>query len=137
MLLIFDENFPPDFVKAFALLEGADRRSNLSVDVIFSNDLMGGSGSSDEEIIMKASERGAVIVTHDSDFKRIKHYKPLLIKHKVGYIYFKVPKGKYQFWDIIRAFINKWDEIKLAIAKSEHPFAFEISKTGHLVKLPF
>ena len=46
----------------------------------------------DEEIIAKATNQNAVIITHDSDFKRIKHYKPLLIEHNVGYIYFKVPK---------------------------------------------
>lgn len=137
MLFIFDENYPPGFVEAFRILEKANKRSNAPVDVIFSNDFMGCGGSTDIEIIEKASLKEAVIITHDSDFKRIKHYKPLLIQHKVGFIYFKSPKGKHHFWDIVKAFINKWEEIKIKIAESEHPFAFEINKTGHLNKLPF
>jgi len=137
MLFIFDENFPPEFVSGFSILEKANRRSVIPVDVIFSVDFMGRSGASDEDIIAAASKKDAVIVTHDGDFKRIKHYKPLLTEHNVGYIYFKVPSGKYMYWDIVKAFINKWEELKAEISKSEHPFAFEINKQGHLSKLSF
>ena len=137
MIFIFDENFPPEFVKGFSILEKANRRSPISVDVVFSNDFMGAPSSTDEEIITKATKKDAVIITHDSDFKRIKHYKPLLIMHKVGYIYFKVPKGKYQYWDIVKAFINKWEDLKEEISKATIPFAFEINKQGHLNPLPF
>jgi predicted nuclease of predicted toxin-antitoxin system len=137
MLFIFDENFPVDFVKGFSILEKANRRSKISVDVVFSSDFMGKSGATDEEIIAQASKMEAVIVTHDSDFKRIKHYKPLLIQHNVGYIYFKVPKATYQYWDIVKAFVNKWEELKTEISKSSHPFAFEVSKLGQVNKLSF
>lgn len=137
MLFIFDENFPHDFVTGFSILEKANRRSTIQVDIIFSGEFMGKLGSTDEEIIQKASKLDAVIITHDSDFKRIKHYKPLLIEHNVGYVYFKVPKGKYQYWDIVKAFINKWEDIKTEISASSHPFAFEISKQGQLSKLSF
>ena len=137
MLFIFDENFPHDFVKGFSILEKANRRSQISVSVVFSSDFMGKSGATDEEIIKKASKRDAVIITHDSDFKRIKHYKPLLVQHNVGYIYFKVPKGQYQYWDIVKAFVNRWEELKDKIANSTHPFAFEISKTGQISALSF
>jgi len=137
MLFIFDENFPSEFVKGFSILEKANKRTAISVDVVFSVDLMQGIGAADVDIIAKASAKNAVIITHDSDFKRIKHYKPLLIKHQVGYIYFKVPKGKYQYWDIVKAFVNKWEDIKLQVSISSHPFAFEISKTGQLSKVSF
>jgi len=146
MLFIFDENFPHAFVEGFSILEKANRLSNLKVQVVFSVDFMGGpkfdnEGSrisiEDTEIIEKASEQNAVIVTHDSDFKRIKHYKSLLIKHRVGFIYFKVPKGKYQYWDIVKAFVNRWEELKFEVSKCEHPFAFEIDKKGNIRNLPF
>ena len=137
MLFIFDENFPPEFVKGFSILEKANLRTPIPVEVIHSNIFMGKSGYSDEEIIEKAAKCDAVIVTHDSDFKRIKHYKTLLIEHKVGYIYFKVPKGKYQYWDIVKAFINKWEDLKIAISSSQIPFAFEINKLGDIQNLPF
>jgi len=144
MLFIFDENYPPEFVRGFSILEKANKRNTISADIVFSVDFMGGprldpaTGERitipDEDIITQASRREAVIVTHDSDFKRIKHYKALLIQHKVGYIYFRTPK-KYVYWDYVKAFVNKWEEIKLKIGESTHPFAFEISRQGHLTKL--
>lgn len=137
MLFIFDENYPIEFVKGFAILEKANRRSPITVDVVFSGDLMGKNGCDDIEIIAKATNQNAVIITHDSDFKRIKHYKALLIEHRVGYIYFKVPKGKYQYWDIVRAFINKWEDLKTDIYNATIPFAFEISKQGEITQLSF
>ncbi len=95
MLFIFDENFPPDFVKGFSILEKANTRSSIPIDVIFAIDYMGKRGASDQEIIKKATKQDAVIITHDSDLKKIKSYKPLLIEHSVGYVYFRVPKGEY------------------------------------------
>jgi predicted nuclease of predicted toxin-antitoxin system len=86
MLFIFDENFPPEFVRGFSIIEKANKRSPFSVDIVFSPDIMGKQGSSDEEIIAKAAKKNAVIVTQDTDFKRIKHYKSLLIQNNVGYV---------------------------------------------------
>jgi hypothetical protein len=63
------------------------------------------------------SKKGAVIVTHDQDFKRVKHLKGLLTEHRVGYIIFRVPKGVYQYWDIVKAFINKWEQLKEKISR--------------------
>jgi len=137
MLLIFDENFPPEFVKGFSILEKANKKSPVSVDMIHAIEFMGAQGAPDTEIIQKASAINAVIVTHDGDFKKIKHYKPLLIQHKVGYIYFKVPSGKYHYWDIVKAFVNRWEDLKLEISRSQHPFAFQIDKLGHLQELSF
>jgi predicted nuclease of predicted toxin-antitoxin system len=137
MLFIFDENFPPEFVRGFAIIEKANKRSPFPVDIAFSPDLMGKQGSPDEEIIAKAAKKNAVIVTQDTDFKRIKHYKSLLVQHNVGYVYFKVPGAKNHYWDIVKAFVVKWEELKEAISKSTHPFAFEINKHGAITKLSF
>ena len=146
MLFIFDENFPRRFVQGFSILEKANRRSLFQVEVVFSVDFMGGSKIDpitgerltiqDEEIILKASEQDAVIITHDSDFKRIKHYRSLLMMHKAGFIYFRTPK-KYTYWDYVKAFVNSWEEIKEKVSNASHPFAFEVSKQGHLKRLEF
>jgi hypothetical protein len=136
MLFIFDANYPHDFVKGFSIMEKANHRSTISVNIVFVDDFMGYSGAKDIDIIAKATLQNAVIVTHDSDFKRIKSYKPLLIQHQVGYIFFRQP-SKYVYWDIVKAFVNKWDDIKLEVSQSTHPFAFEISKKGQLSKLQF
>lgn len=138
MLFIFDENFPAEFVKGFSIIEKANKRRNIQADIVSAIDFMGKTGASDEELIEMANEKNAVIVTHDSDFKRIKHYKLLLVKHKVGYIYFHVKSGGgYHYWDIVTAFVNKWEDITSSVSKATHPFAFEINKKGHLVPLPF
>jgi predicted nuclease of predicted toxin-antitoxin system len=137
MLFIFDENFPPEFVRGLSIIEKANKRSSFLVEIIFSTDLMGKQGSSDEELIARAAKKNAVIVTQDTDFKRIKHYKSLLVQHNVGYVYFKVPGAKNHYWDIVKAFVIKWEELKEAISKSTHPFAFELNKHGTINRLPF
>ena len=74
MLFIFDENFPPEFVKGFSILETANKRSNIQVDVVFSVDFMNlpeRRSVTDEEIIEKASQKNAVIITHDIPCARI------------------------------------------------------------------
>ena len=137
MLFIFDENFSVDFVNGFSIIERANKRSKIKSDIVFSGDFMGTLGSMDEDIIKKASKMDAVIVTHDSDFKRIKHYRALLVQHSVGYIYFRVPRGKYEYWDIVKAFVNKWEDLKISISAAKSPFAFEISKQGQITELSF
>lgn len=137
MLFIFDENFPSEFVRGFGIIEKANKRSAFPVEIVFSPDIMGKRGSSDEEIIAKAAKQNAVIVTQDTDFKRIKHYKSLLVQHNVGYVYFKVPGAKNHYWDIVKAFVVKWEELKEGISKATHPFAFEINNHGGINKLPF
>lgn len=137
MLFIFDENYPKGFVEGFAIIEKSDNKNPLKSQVVFSCDFMGGvQGSSDEDIIIKASQQNAVIVTQDGDFKKIKHYKPLLIQHKVGFIYFR-QTSRNSYWDMVKTFINKWEDIKKEISQSTHPFAFEINKQGQLHKLTF
>lgn len=137
MLFIFDENYPPEFVKGLAILEQANHRTPVKSEIVFAVDYMGRRGANDEDIIQKATQQNAVIITHDSDFKRIKHYKPLLIEHNVGYIYFKVPKGGYHYWDIVKSFIAKWEELKKSIQNDTIPFAYEVSKTGQIQRLDF
>jgi hypothetical protein len=137
MLFIFDENYPPEFVKGLAILEQANQRTPIKADIVFAVDYMGMRGADDTDIIKKATKQDAVIVTHDADFKRIKHYKPLLIEHSVGYIYFKVPKGGYHYWDIVKSFIVKWEDLKKDINGDTIPFAYEVSKTGQHTRLHF
>mgnify|MGYP001627612120 CR=1 FL=1 len=132
MLFIFDENFPQSLVEGISLLEKANKRSPFPVNIIHAISFMGKNGASDEEIIKAATQNSSVIITHDSDFKRIKHYKQLLIDHQVGYVFFKTPKGKYEYWDIVKAFINSWEPLKKEVSICTHPFAIEINTKGQV-----
>lgn len=138
MILVFDENYPIEFVHGLATLEKANKRTNLKAEILFSPEVEGCGYDADDDIIIQAfSKKEAVIVTHDQDFKRVKHLKDLLIEHEVGYIIFRVPKGVYHYWDIVKAFINKWEELKEKISRGRHPFAFEVTKQGHILDLSF
>lgn len=137
MLFLFDENFPPKFVEGFSILVAGDRKQKITSIIQTSSEFMNRLGASDEEIIRAATQRNAIIVTHDGDFKRIKHYKPLLVQHRVGFICFRVPKGTYRYWDIVKAFVNKWEEIVSLCSDSSHPFALEVTKQGQINKLGF
>jgi len=91
------------------------------------------SGASDTELIAAASKREAIIFTHDKDFRRIKHYKELMIQHEVGYVYFKTPReGGYHYWDMVTSFVNRWEELKKKIKSDALPYAYEVDKKGHL-----
>lgn len=138
MIFVFDENYPIEFVHGLATLERANKRSKIKAEIFYSPEADGcGYNASDEDIIEAFAHREAVIVTHDLDFKKAKHYKPLLRDYEVGYVIFRVPKGGYYYWDIVKAFINKWEELKEKISQSEHPFAWEVNKHGHLTQLRF
>jgi hypothetical protein len=137
MQFIFDENYPVPLCKGIALLEQANHRSPIKVEVLHAIDFMGGKGATDEEIIIKASHSNAVIITHDGDFRRIKHYQPLLKHHRVSYLYFRTPKGGYHYWDMVKSFVNKWEDLKKKMKSDSFPFAYEISKTGEIKNCPF
>ncbi len=137
MIFIFDENYPISLTQGLTLLESANKHSPIPVNVIDAISFMGRKGASDIDIITQAANKNAIIITHDSDFRRIKHYKPFLLQHKVGYIYFKTPKGGYHYWDIVKSFISKWEELKDKISKDTHPFTYEVSKTGAINRCYF
>jgi hypothetical protein len=138
MIFVFDENYPIEFVHGLAILEKANKRTPIKVEILFSPEVEGCGYNADDDVIVKEfSKKEAVIITHDQDFRRVKHLKPLLIEHQVGYIIFRVPKGIYHYWDIVKAFINKWEELKQKISTANHPFAFEVTKQGHVIDLSF
>jgi hypothetical protein len=135
MLFLFDENIPHSLSEALKILENSNKRSPINVKIQHVIDFMGKKGYPDEDIIKAASKKHAIIITHDSDFKRIKNYKPLLLEHKVGYVYFRTPKTTYHYWDIVKAFVNVWEDLKKDIAKDSAPFVYEVSKQGKHSKL--
>ncbi len=139
MLFIFDENYPKKLSEGLNLLEQGNRMSPIAVSVIDAISFMGRRGATDIEIIIAAADKDAIIITHDADFRRIKHYKQFLLQHKVGYIYFKTPKmkGGYHYWDIVKTFVSKWEELKQNISQDTHPFTYEVGKTGGISKCSF
>lgn len=91
MVFIFDENYPPSLSQGLEKLESANKLSPIRVQVIHAIDFMKKRGSKDEDIIIAASNMDAIIITHDSDFKRIKHYKTIF---RIRYFVLKVLQNK-------------------------------------------
>lgn len=130
MLFLFDENFSPNLAGGLALIESANTRSPVQVEIKHTNDFMGGAGSSDTDIIAAAAGLGAVIFTKDSDFKRIKHYHELYREHQVGVVFFRSTKQRLTYWDEVVNFINRWESLKTALAEARPPMAFQLTLQG-------
>ena len=138
MKFVFDENFSPAIVSGLSTIDAGAKNATIKADIISSFVLVGPS-KADEDIIEAASHMDAIIITHDRDFKNIKRYRAKMKAHKVGFILFRVPPRRYEYWDIACAVISHWEEIKSNFPLSDegHPIAFEVNKTGQLQRLYF
>lgn len=91
-------------------------------------------GATDEEIIEAAGKNEGIIITMDKDFRHMKHYFQLYKAHKTGVIIFR--SSKLSYWDIVKSFINRWEELKESAINETIPFAFQINTKG-IQKLDF
>jgi predicted nuclease of predicted toxin-antitoxin system len=130
MHYIFDENYSPKLANGLSILEEGNSRSPFKVRVSHLTDLAGKMGTQDEEVIVIAGKNKGIIITQDSDFKRIKHYHQLYKEHKVGAVYFKSTNSKQSYWGTIEIFVNRWEELKLHVSRSKAPFVIEIHSKG-------
>jgi predicted nuclease of predicted toxin-antitoxin system len=129
MIFIFDENYSPKFAEGLSLLEQGNHKSKNKVEVHHIIKFFGKKGATDEEIIEFLSKKNAVIITQDSDFKRIKHYKSLYKEHKVGAVFFKTYK-QLTYWDMLISLLQKWEDLKEKLSKDTLPFVYEVNKKG-------
>ena len=70
-----------------------------------------------------------VIVTYDKGFKTNKHRYQLYKQHKVGVILFHSYKEAIYYWDLVKSFISRWEELKQKIKDEQFPFLYEITVT--------
>jgi predicted nuclease of predicted toxin-antitoxin system len=128
MLFIFDNNCPPALAKGLNLIEEGNDRSPIKVKVSHVRDFLN-ENATDEEIIKCAGENKGIIITYDKDFKHIKHYYALYRDFKVGVVFYK--SGKHMnYWEMVKTFINRWEEMKSNVKDSNLPFAFEVNSKG-------
>jgi predicted nuclease of predicted toxin-antitoxin system len=135
MNFLFDENMPIRLVKGLQILDednefGKDPKNNF----IHSTELKG-EGAEDPDIVREAKKLKAIIVSEDDDYKNISVTYELVIKLRVGFVFFKPPKKTgCTYDDRIAAFILAWPELKKAIANEKPPFMFIIERTGKVNK---
>lgn len=124
MLVYFDENFSKYFAHAINSLEEKDGEIQVrSVTDFFS-------GMPDMELIPLLANEGAVLVTKDTDFKRIKAQMDLMKQHKLGVFFFKPPTLGMPKWDEIQHVIKAWPQIRNQILKKHKPPYLKLFKTN-------
>lgn len=129
MYFLFDENVPYKFVKGLALIEEANHKSNINARIVHPRDVSN-EGASDEDQIRHAGKHKGVIISFDKDFKHMKSYYPLYKEFKVGAVVLNLTKKDSNYWGIVKTIINKWEDLKAHLQKSERPFIFEITSRG-------
>ena len=129
MTYIFDENYSYRLAEGLSILEEGNVRSSIKTKITHVKQL-GLQSATDEEIIEHAGKIKGVIITMDKDFKHMKHYYALYKAHHCGVIVFRSSKNVIHYWDIVKSFINKWEELKVELSNNTPPFAFQINSKG-------
>ena len=134
MHLIFDANLPRNLSKGLAKLEEGNKKSPNPAIVGHVYDHMA-ENATDEEIIITAGQKEWIVITQDLGFGRIEHEFILLKQHKVSVVFFKPPKKGFCYWDMVKTFIEKWEELKEHIKLGDGHCALLIEKTGGIKPL--
>ena len=129
MFFLFDENIPYKLVKGLSLIEEANHKSKINATIVHPRDI-GNQGASDEEQIKYAGSHQGVIISFDKDFKHMKSYYPLYKEFNVGTVVLNLSKKEFNYWGIVKAIINRWEDLKATLDKAERPFIFEITSRG-------
>lgn len=133
MHFIFDANLPYRLAEALLTLEQGDRASTVSG--IDHADSLLGKGATDEAIIVEAGIKHSIIISQDDDFKRIKSNARLLTELGVGFVMFKPPKRGARYWEIVRAFVIAWPQLKEKIEGKEPPFILQLNSKGEISEI--
>ena len=129
MLIIFDENFPQKIAEGLNLIESTNRDTILHCEITHPY-LINKGGTEDDDWITYAGKKDAIIMTFDKDFKDIKAKGRLYNEHKVGVFFFKFDKKEKMYWQIVKLFVNNFEEMKKLILEVPRPFVYRISSKG-------
>ena len=134
MHYIFDANLPYRLAEALRILEQGDRASKVSG--IDHADTLLGQGATDEAIILEAGTKHSIIFSQDDDFKRIKSNAKLLKELGVGFVMYKPPKRGARYWEIVKAFVNAWPQLKEKLESKKPPFILQLNSKGEISEIP-
>lgn len=129
MLILFDENFPKKIAEGLNLIESSNKDTILKCTITHPY-LLDKGGTEDNDWIKYAGRRNAIIMTFDKDFKDIKTKGRFYHEHKVGVFFFKFEKNEKMYWQIVKLFVNNFEEMKKIIVEVERPFVYRITAKG-------
>jgi hypothetical protein len=136
MLFVFDENFSKNLAAGLDLLEKSNPSSQIPVDVVAAEILMGKRGAEDPILYEKIGKVNGILFTKDKDFKDIKMYEKIINEHKARVLFFRKSKKLIFFWDMLTALVNKWDYIKEKLSEDSPHHVFEFDIKGGISPRP-
>jgi hypothetical protein len=131
-----DENLPPQLAKGLHELQSPqNKRDNIEIQVLSIKDTFG-QGEQDEDWIPKVGAENGIVITQDYRIQSQRHQKELYIEYGVGILFFNTPsKSGFQYWDLVKLVINRWEEIKQIIKKDDPPFAYRCTSRKSFEKI--
>jgi len=127
MLILIDENLPPQLAEGLNILQ---QPMNFKLGIqceVHSVRSLYGEGCKDEQWIPDAGKKGAVVITRDYRIQTTRHQRDLYNKYGLGLIFFNVGKGSgITYWQTVTAIISRWEAI-LKFAKEPKPFGYRFT----------
>jgi len=129
MLFIFDAHCSQRLAEGLNLIETGNTKSPLQSEIKHIKAFTKGNAT-DIEIINILKQQDAILITYDKDFRHDKAYFALYKKHSVGVVFFRSYKNVIHYWDIVKAFIKEWEDLKKMCSTESKPFAIELNNRG-------
>lgn len=125
MKVYIDENIAPQIAPGLhELQKPLNKKDKHEFEVVTIKETFG-VGTKDEEWIPIAGKEGAIVITQDLRINSNSQQRSLYLESGLGIFFFKPPsKGGYQYWDLVKQVVNKWEEIKRLAGKTPMPFAY-------------
>jgi predicted nuclease of predicted toxin-antitoxin system len=113
MHFLFDENMPLRLAKGLEILDADNETNRPLVHKISHMTEHYKPGADDPDIVRLAKRIKAIVVSEDDDYKNISATYELVIRLKIGYVLFKLPKKVGSTYDDkVLAFIKAWPKLK-------------------------
>lgn len=127
MIIYIDENLPPQIAKGMDILQKPLNKRYKNDFEIKSIKEVFGQGIKDEKWIPIAGKEKAVALTQDFRIQRMRHQRDLFNQHGLGIIFFNTPKGGLSYWEFVKNFTKRWEEILKIADNEKKPFAFKFN----------
>ena len=131
MRVYFDENFLLHLVSGIRTIQEGRRSDDIVVCSVAEEF---GKGANDEEWIPKVAARHGVILTQDTNIHRTRAQWELCRTNKVGVIFFKAPKKRWSYWEIVQLVVRWWPELCKKAKESKKPFGSYIEYDSKKMK---
>lgn len=137
MLFVFDENFSKNLAAGLHLLEQSNPASKIQVEVMAAEIFMRRKGATDPELYEAVGKVNGVVFTKDKDFRQIKLLEKVIKENRAKVLFFKHSKKMVFFWDILKAIIDRWEDLKEELDKEAPPYVYEFDIRTGISPRPF